>query len=348
MIKFFKIIFYNFLVLIGFLTLIEVIFGYWFDKDNFGPYMREHRMKNQRIEWTNKDEKIVYFYRRNYHGFRGEDIDPSNIKAIIMGGSVIDERYKPDKYTITEFINNHLIKEFDIKLFNAGIEAQTTNGMVKGFKHWLNKIENFSPKFILFYIGINDLQGDESADKKDIKTDGHLINPNKKEIFIDNIKSRSIIYDSARIFKFKYLPRKGFIKYDGKLDNLYLENYKFIDYKFALKNYDKSKLQQKYNLKIRNYLYRVDVLAKMSKAIGSTPIFITNINSGGHAEKIFVLNYSLIKHCKLMKYQCIDMAKNINGKVEYWIDGSHTTKIGSEAFANEIYIGLKKILNQYN
>ena len=42
-----KILFVNFLILFFFIVLIELFFGYWFDKDNFGPYMREHRMKNQ-------------------------------------------------------------------------------------------------------------------------------------------------------------------------------------------------------------------------------------------------------------------------------------------------------------
>ena len=29
-----------------FIIIFELIFGYWFEKYNFGPYMREHRMKN--------------------------------------------------------------------------------------------------------------------------------------------------------------------------------------------------------------------------------------------------------------------------------------------------------------
>ena len=84
----------NFLIIFSFIVLIELIFGYWFDKYNFGPYMREHRMKNQPTI-VNYDGKIYnYDYKRNYYGFRGDDIEPSNIEAIIVGGSEIDERYK--------------------------------------------------------------------------------------------------------------------------------------------------------------------------------------------------------------------------------------------------------------
>ena len=57
--EFVKLIFTNLFILFSFVVLVELFFGYWFDKDNFGPFMREHRMKNQRIEWTNKEEKII-------------------------------------------------------------------------------------------------------------------------------------------------------------------------------------------------------------------------------------------------------------------------------------------------
>ena len=350
--KIIKIFFYNFLVLFTFIILFEIFFGYWFDKDNFGPYMREHRMKNQRIEWSDEKEKIVYFYRKNYYGFRGEDTKPSDIDAIIMGGSVIDERYKPEKYTITGFLNKKLEKEFNIKLTNAGSEGQSTKGMVLSFKNWLFKLDDFKPKFILFYIGLNDTILKESRNEKKIIPDGHLLNPEKKEILIDNIKSRSILYDSIRIFKFKYLPREGFVKYDGKISAGYKKKfnntYDFIDFDKAEKMYDAKKLQEKYKNKIKNYLHRIDMLYKFSKDIGSIPIFITGIDSYGYIEALYMLHSELITHCKLKNYNCLDIAKNINGKVEYWRDGTHTTKEGSNIFANEIYIELKEILAKHN
>ena len=61
--SFLKIILLNSIVVIFFLILIEIFFGYWFDKDNFGPYMREHRMKNQQNIWEYKNEIIKYNYK---------------------------------------------------------------------------------------------------------------------------------------------------------------------------------------------------------------------------------------------------------------------------------------------
>ena len=45
MIKASKILFINIFLFSIFFLIIELIFGYWFDKDNLGPYLREHRMK---------------------------------------------------------------------------------------------------------------------------------------------------------------------------------------------------------------------------------------------------------------------------------------------------------------
>ena len=47
----------------------------------------------------------ILITKLNYYGFRGEDIDPSLIQAVIIGGSSIDERYKPEDFTITGNLN---------------------------------------------------------------------------------------------------------------------------------------------------------------------------------------------------------------------------------------------------
>jgi hypothetical protein len=343
-----KIFLINFVIIILFLSIIELSFGYWFDKNNFGPHMREHRMKNQRIVWENENEKIVYFYRRNYHGFRGADIDPSEIEGVILGSSVIDERYKPEKYTITEFLNKKLKNDnIEFKFTNGGVEALTTGGMVSGFKNWLLKLEGFSPKFIIFYVGINDVGIGEDVILEDL-SNNQILNPDKKEVFFDNIKSRSIIIDSIRKFKFKYLPRKGFVKYDGKLPENYKNNYNFVEYDYAKKNYDFKLLSYKYEKRVEHFLVRIDLLAQYSKKIGSVPIFINSIGSHGHKEIIFTLNNSLINHCFTKNYNCIDVASKLVPQMDLWRDGAHTTKKGSIAVSDIIYPDLKNIINKFN
>ena len=56
-----KVILINILILISAFALIEIFFGYWFDEDNLGPYMREHRMKKNSfsIKYDEKTYNII-------------------------------------------------------------------------------------------------------------------------------------------------------------------------------------------------------------------------------------------------------------------------------------------------
>ena len=329
-----------------FILFIELIFGYWFDKDNLGPYMREHRMKNHEITWSYNDETIKYNYRRNYHGFRGIDVELSKIKAIIIGGSLIDERYKPHKYTVTGFINNTLKdNKVKIELINGSILAQSTVGIIYGLENWIMKLKKLKPKYLLFYVGFNDLLIPEDIKIKSISSDGHILNPDPKERFFDNIKSRSIIYDSLRIIKYKHLPKKKLIKYDGNPSSKYKENFNFIKYETAKKIYNIELLNYKYKKKIKQYLERIDLINELSKNKKSEAVFITNVVSFGHTELLYILNYSLITHCKIKKYKCIDAAKKIKGDINFWYDGIHFTKDGSKYTAGIIAEELLKILD---
>ena len=122
MIKASKILFINIFLFSIFFLIIELIFGYWFDKDNLGPYLREHRMKKVSYSINYESKKYDFIYKRNYYGFRGEEIDPKDIKTVFLGGSTADERYKPENQTITGYLNEFLRKKFKFKIINAGIE----------------------------------------------------------------------------------------------------------------------------------------------------------------------------------------------------------------------------------
>ena len=309
-------------------------------------------MKNQPTIYNYEGKTIKYNYKRNYYGFRGEDMKPSDIEAIIMGGRVIDERYKPDEFTITGYLNRNLKENnYNLKIINAGIEAQSTVGMIYNFRHWFTKLKNFSPKIILLYIGLNDLNHADDITVESLAVDnmglgqGHIKNPEKIELIFDNIKSRSFLYDTARIFKFKYLPRKNFVTYDGNID-ANQNSYEFNTYEGAVKKYNISDLEIKYKKRIENYLARVDLLYKESINLESKPIFITNVGALGHTDILFMLNHSLINHCKKKKYACIDTAKKMKNNINYWKGLAHTSREGSEAIANLITEDLLKFIEK--
>ena len=59
-------------------------------------------------------------------------------------------------------------------------------------------------------------------------------------------------------------------------------------------------------------------------------------------------NYSLIEYCKKRNLNCIDLGKKLNGKLNYWYDIVHTTKLGSKVVAETIIDDLVKIIEQKN
>jgi len=345
--KILKVISINFLIFISTLLIIELIFGYWFDKDNLGPYMREHRMKKNSISVKFNNINYDFIYKRNYYGFRGDEIELKDIKNVLIGGSTADERYKPYKFTITGLINKRLEREIGQKIVNAGIEGQSTRGHIFNFENWFSKLKEFNPNFFIFYIGMNDSLIDSNDNHEKILI-GHVSNPSTLEFIKDNIKSRSVFYDYLRKTKHKYyLNKKKTISYDFDrgIKNYTKKGFDFLNYEEAIKIYNISELKKRNKKKIDNYLNNVDKLASLAKKYKAKPIFINQLaHNGNHNKDLFILNYSLIEYCKKKKYFCIDLAKSLEGKKQYWWDGVHTTPAGSEAIVKIIYPKLVEFL----
>ena len=80
--KIIKIIYYNFLVFLALIILIEIFFGYWFKDENFGIYMRKERKINWQTSSSFNGKEYNFSYKRNYWGFRGEDFDPKKVQII--------------------------------------------------------------------------------------------------------------------------------------------------------------------------------------------------------------------------------------------------------------------------
>ena len=345
--KIFKIILINFFIFIFSLFLIEIFFGYWFDKDNLGPYMREHRMKKNSISVKFKDTNYNFIYKRNYYGFRGEEKKLEDIKIVLIGGSTTDERYKPYEYTITGFLNKYLKKEINKEIINAGIEGQSTRGNIYNFEKWFPKLKGFNPDYFIFYVGMNDHLKDPNDDNEKTIV-GHVSNPSFSELIKDSIKSKSILYDYIRKIKHKYYlneKKTVFYDFDFGIKKYTQAGFDFLTYDQAIKIYNISKLKAENRDKINFYLNNVDRLVNHVKKYNARPIFINQLaHNGNHNKILFILNYSLIEHCKKKKYLCIDLARSLKGKKDYWWDGVHTTPTGSQEIAKIIFPKLLEFL----
>ena len=348
--KVLKIIFLNILFSLSIIFIIELLFGYWFDKNNFGQYMREHRMKKNDYTLLLDGNTYNFTYERNYYGFIGEDLEPEDIKALFVGGSTADERYKPRSLSIVGNLNKRLSnKNINLKIVNAGIEGQSTLGHLNNFSTWFKKLENFNPKVIIFYVGINDFLANPDNLNEGNKSDGLISNPNKKEMISDYLKSSSIFYDLLRKIKHKYYKSdKPRVVYDFNKSIIELyknKKFDFLNYDDALNELNIERITNKNQKRINYYLGNIDKLNKASNKVGAQAIFINQLTSdGNNNKKLFILNYSLIKHCQKKNYKCIDLGKKLKGKKDFWWDGIHTTIKGSKEISNLIFDDLLALL----
>ena len=334
-----KVISINFFVFIFFIFIFEIFFGYYFKENNFGYIMRSERQKDQIYEVIHNGQKYTYNYKRNFYGFRGNEINPSNIKIVFEGGSTGNQKFTPEELTIVGLLNSKLKKHNkELEIINASTDGKTTRGYINDFIYWFSKIKNFKPDFIIFYIGIND-----SNISQDIKFD----NPWREDTILkikDYLKNNSKTVELIKKIQFKYFNKEIRKEYGvTKISNNLYDNYKFINYQKALnlhKNYDNSELVNQFN-------NRLNSLNEQIQKFKFTPIFITQINYNGLSNsKLFIINETLKKFCEKNKYEIIKLDEMIDDlEINSFYDTMHTTPKGNQIIANTIFPKLINILN---
>jgi len=149
-------------LLIGVL-LVELIFGGWFN-----PLNRLKNLNIPRNTVMRYDVSTLYprnsliTYTRDQYGLRGVYPSPDSIDILTVGGSSTDQSMVSDEETWQAVLQNEFHKNNQpLSVVNAGRNGQSTIGHIKCFELWFPVIPNFKPKYILFYIGENDLNGGE-------------------------------------------------------------------------------------------------------------------------------------------------------------------------------------------
>ena len=333
-----KVFIFNLLIFLILISLLELFFGYWFKKENFGFYMRKERKINWKTTSNFKDQKFEFFYKRNYWGFRGEEFNPRDIKIIFQGGSTGNQRYTPSELTIVGRLNTKF-KSIDpnLKIYNASTDGKSVKGYVNDFKFWFPKIPDMNPKFVIFYLGINEKYTDDRG------YFDYKVSSSKFDQIKDYIKNNSFFVDKFITIKNKYFPTNT-LSYD--FDNKELYN------KFKFVNFDKAKilhkkLDQKDLLLIKSFDSKLIKLNKIILNEKIIPIFITQLKFDGLKDKkLFLINNELKKFALENNYYLIAIDEFLTFDIDDFYDPNHTTPKGSKKIADAIYPKLLKILKK--
>ena len=334
--KYFKLIFINLMVLIVFISIIEIFFGYWFSENNFGIYMRKERRINWITETNINDKNYKFSYKRNFWGFRGNEFDPQDVKIIFQGGSTGNQRMHPENLTIVGQLNQFFLDDdIDLKIYNASTDGKSVQGYINDFTFWFPNIPNFKPKYVIFFVGINDT----------FKTTQKHWDYKVSEKYFDKIKdyykNNSIFVDKFKKVKNKFFPR-NILAYEPNLNNLY-DNFVYIDFEKA-KSQDNT-LSEKEKLTVQQFKKRLDSLDEIIIKENLIPIFITQVMFNGLENKVlFNINNELKKFAKSNDYFLITLDEIVKMELNDFYDEIHTTPQGSEKIAKKIYPSLKKFL----
>ena len=278
-------------------------------------------------------EEIIVNYQKDKYGFRGINNRYDDIKFLIVGGSTTDERYLNEESTWTGqlkiFFNNK------INILNAGVDGQSSTGHIWNFNNWFNKINNFKTKYIIFYIGINEIANENSYYDLEYKN-------------LNILKKIKFLLRDNNGFFFRSL-KKFMIKKQKNFQRVFHDkNRKLIEInKIPTKNNFEQNLEiTKKNL---NKLYN------LSNNMKSIPIFVTQKTNrwliiDDKVLSIDNFNYYLfeksiseiiLNFCYDKKILCVDGFEELEFNTHDTYDLIHTSPSGSKKIAKLIFEKIK-------
>lgn len=354
MFKFIKIFSINVFVFLILIIILEIILGYSLNKDSKLDchYLLCGRTFNYETDLHGNIKDYQIIYTRDLYGFRDREKELSKVDILAVGGSTTDERYLKNEDTWTNLLQHKLSTYFqkDIDVVNGGIDGQSTFGHIWNFENWYNKLENFNPKYIIFYIGINDV----------------LYKPEKygSRSFKFNFDNNQDISKLSFINQIKFLLKKnnGIIyKIYVFINSLYISDIYEVAHSNTRNKFDykipNKKLKIDQNSK-KKFLVNLNSLFEHSKEIGSIPIFVTQKTLRGKrvGKKILSINefdfYNyeknisdiIIKFCTEKEILCINSNENFDIKPHESYDLVHLSPEGSINFSNFLFNNLKNKL----
>jgi len=265
-----KIVAFNVLWLLTGLAGIELLFGGWLNKknqlNNIGILRNLELTYSIGNLYPHKDGMITYtrdkFGLRGLHSFN----NPQKIDILTVGGSTTDQRYIDDKETWQQLLEDSFKRlNRNLVISNAGVDGQSTVGHIKNFEIWFPKVPDLKPRYILFYIGINDFYlTPEHASFDYLKPD------NKPQGIFSEFKNNSVLYNLFRKIN-------GSLKSKQWSVGHHKINFDEIEYTdSALMD---EKMRNKYVIEnLLSFKERVIKLIELTEKLGAEPIFMTQVS----------------------------------------------------------------------
>ncbi len=330
-----KVVFVNLLVLFGAAVVLELAFGTWFSTD---PLEILNIQRNQTIH---VDAAPLYAgghkftYERNRWGFRGNAIEPATIDIVTIGGSTTNQIYLPLDETWQAVMERRLAAlGHPAVIANAGVDGQSSAGMLFDVQQWLTNVPGLKPKIILGYVGVNDTAVSFLAIDK-LAYSGKL----------KWLRDHSALLRFGRVVDGLIRARAARLTHDR------------VDYGHAVwtdhPNFPDNRSARP-QASTDAYAQRLNALADAIEQLGARPVFVTQwrgdvrkrdgklegiaadhgLNALDEARLLDAFNKTLLDVCARRHIACFDLAADVRFTNGDFYDLLHNTPQGAEKIGN--------------
>jgi len=340
--NFLKVIIINFFIFLSILIVSDLIFGNWFN-NSFKTRLSSERNINRVYKFNFENYQGASHYIRDNSGFRINEKEtiPEKINIIFTGGSTTNQKFINYEDTLVGLLE----KKFEnISFVNAGIDGLSIVGHINSFEYWFDKINNLSPDYYIYFIGINDqyLFTNESTNAKTRAVD-NLVEPRLKGKIREYLEANSFIYNKIRLTKSALYLKFG-LSIGANIVNskgvVYgkRENKTFVTYEtIKKKNLANIHSEKKY----------LELLKKLTNKVNSRsaePIYITQTSGNGMNNNLLLISKVIMKHCRDENLYCINMPSELDLNYDDFYDDAHLNPTGSKKVSEYLFKKLSSIL----
>ena len=330
------------------LLLLELIFGAWFSTTALSPVriIRDARIVYDASGYN--PEGGSFEYRRDHYGLRGTYKSAGTIDILAVGGSTTNELYVGEGQTWTDVLaatfhaNGRAVEVVD-----AGVDGQSTIGHLHNFDDWFPTIPGLKARYVLAYIGINDVHVQAQAQYDDVAV---LSGWGRVQRVVND---RSALYRFHRAIRGMLGARQARVLHADV-------NWAGLSWQEVPVPTQDIVVDAGQQLNIDAYSKRVETLIERIRDFGAQPIVVTQHRGTyrRNGERLWVLeavglndfiaqsrfNRRAMEVCRSQAAICIDSGAEIEFQPGDFQDYAHTTPQGSKRVAEFLYSRLKDIV----
>lgn len=334
----------NAVILMAGLVILEMVWGNWFGT---GRINRLNLLKD--VDYSFSVDHLYpsrepVRYKRDQFGLRGNYPGPGKIDILTLGGSATDQRYITEGKTWQDVLAaDFKLQGKDLSVVNAGLDGQSTIGHIKNFDLWFPVIPGFKARYILVYLGVNDIFTEQALSANDDLAG--------EKTWKGMVKSKSALFRLYQTIRGSYLARFKYPVDHRKID-------------FAGLNWTEYPVQknQGWRSKKTEYGARVRLMLRKIRETGAVPILVTQASmmckqgngkilgapdrmtiSGTEMNGVdfcrlkSVLDQETLSACREAGGICIDLASELSlGETDFY-DYFHNTPQGARKIGDYLF-----------